>query len=456
MGRLFALLAKDTKVILRSRTLLVTLILYPLLMVAILGLVFADPEQKVPISLVVSPTGNDDVELGDRVFSLDDIAERIERVARVDMHRPDTQQGYTDALDEAREDLRNGDVDAVVVFPDHFLRDLLFDFEKQVDLTVILDRSDPAKSTIAESAVRASIQRFNEEVVEYKVDVVVDELNVALEGDPQIPDAIGFRDLRQNLVRARDDPGISDANRRRINESIAFVDVAIGALEDARPTLRSIALPIRAQVTHIDSGVLFQRDIVVPATVALSVFWTGILAASSLTVVERQSHAQLRLNVSPVGMHTIVLSKLLLTTAILLAQSLVIVLIAKGLWDIRLDNPLLLVVMVAASAFSAVGIGLFIAGLSRDTNGSTLLSVLLVFPMMFLSGLFFPVSFMPPVAQALARMLPLTYAVDGLRGAMLKDYTFAHATLDLVFLIGLGTIAMVIGYVRNKRLARTA
>jgi ABC-2 type transport system permease protein len=80
--------------------------------------------------------------------------------------------------------------------------------------------------------------------------------------------------------------------------------------------------------------------------------------------------------------------------------------------------------------------------------------LLAVFPMMFLSGLFFPISFMPAVAQFLARLMPLTYAVDGLRGAMLRDYTWANVQNDVLVLVALGALTMIIGHIRNSRLAR--
>jgi len=280
-------------------------------------------------------------------------------------------------------------------------------------------------------------------------------LDLALDGDNgQVTEDMSFRDMLQLLRNLRDDPDTPSEYRARIVDAIAFLQQAIEELENSQETIQSIALPIETQVTHIDSGVLDARDIVVPAAVALSIFWTGILATASLVVYERESHAQARLNVTPVGLGSIVGAKLAVTAAIILAQSLLIVGVAKLLWDIRLDAPGLLFLVMLAAAFAAVGLGLLVAGLARDTNGTTLLSVLALFPMMFLSGLFFPISFMPSFAQFLARLMPLTYAVDGLRGAMLRNYAFADARLDLVVLLVLGGVALAVGYVRNARLAR--
>ncbi len=446
MSLLATLFVKDLRVIMRNRTLLVTLLLYPLVMVGILGLVFADPEQAIPVAMVVGPDGNDPIPLEDITISIDMVEAEIDRVARAERYRDEA---------SAQEALRNGEVDAVLIFPDHFLSDVIFQFDRQVTLRVLLDRSDPAKSSVAENVIRASVQQFNEEIVRYKVDAIVDLLAQALDGGDMPPfDRMDFRSLRDSLQFILEtEDGLSPGARQSIEDAISFLDLAILQLEDAETTVVSIALPIHTQIDHVESGVLEARDIVVPAAVALSLFWTGILATGSLVVYERESHAQTRLNVSPVGLAPIVASKLILAISIILAQSLLIIGIAKALWDVRLDNLSLLLAMLGAGAFAAVGLGVLVAGLARDTNGTTLLSVLAVFPMMFLSGLFFPISFMPEAAQLLARLIPLTYAVDGLRGAMLREYTFDHAQTDLVVLLALGLITLVVGYARNRKLA---
>jgi ABC-type multidrug transport system permease subunit len=450
MGRFVALVQKDAKVIVRNRGLLLTLLLYPLVLVLVLGLVFADPGQPIPVGVVIGGEGNEDIRVGNTTFSVREVIEDIDQMAHA---REFSGATVEEARERAVDALRKGEVDAVVVFPDDFLADLLQDFRTRAEMEVILDSSDPAKSMMAQNVIRAGVQQFNQDIVAFKVDEVVDLLYLALEGtDRRLAGDMNFRELRDLIQDVLDEEQISSQNRRDLEDAITFLDTAIWELEDSAETIESIAFPILLRESHVATGVLQARDVVVPATVALSIFWTGILATASLVVYERQSHAQLRLNVTPVRPFTVLSAKLVVAVAIILLQSGLIIGIARTLWAIRLDNPALLLVMLLASAFAAVGLGLLVAGLSRDTNGSTLLSVLAVFPMMFLSGLFFPVSFMPQVAQALAHAMPMMYAVEGLRGAMLRDWSFAEAGVELAFLIILGAVALVVGHHRNRRL----
>ncbi len=450
LGRFSSLVRKDLKVIVRNRTLLVTLMLYPLVLVSVLGLVFADPGQPVPVGVVIGSEGNEAITLSGETFTVADITRELDRVAHTQRFEGET---FEDARDQATEALRNGEVDAVLVFPDYFLADLLQDFRTQATMEMILDSSDPAKSMTAQNIIRAGVQDFNQDVVSFKVDETVRLLDLALEGD--FAGDMNFRELRDLIQHVLDEEDVSQSTRRELENALTFLDTAIIELENSSETIQSIAFPIQLEESHISTGVLQARDVVVPAAVALSIFWTGILATASLVVYERQSHAQLRINVTPVRPAVVLASKLMVAVLIILAQSALIIGISRLLWTIRLDNPLLLLVMLLAASFAAVGLGLLVAGFSRDTNGSTLLAVLVVFPMMFLSGLFFPVSFMPTVAQWLAHAMPMMYAVDGLRGAMLRDYVFVNAQLDLVVLLVLGVVALLIGQARNRQLGKS-
>jgi ABC-2 type transport system permease protein len=64
---------------------------------------------------------------------------------------------------------------------------------------------------------------------------------------------------------------------------------------------------------------------------------------------------------------------------------------------------------------------------------------LLLYPMLAVCGLFVPVEALPPVMQAVAHLVPLTYAVSFLRGAWVGDPWSAHlsdiAALGLVFIV---------------------
>ncbi len=82
--------------------------------------------------------------------------------------------------------------------------------------------------------------------------------------------------------------------------------------------------------------------------------------------------------------------------------------------------PLLATVVVGMAAFLAIGF--VIAGVAKTEEASMPIINVISFPMMFLSGVFFPVTSLPPLLRSIVHFLPLTYLVDGVRGLMSGQY----------------------------------
>ena len=122
--------------------------------------------------------------------------------------------------------------------------------------------------------------------------------------------------------------------------------------------------------------------------------------------------------------------------------------------------PQLFIFMVLL-AMAISGMGLFIASLMRTTESFGLLMQLLIFPMFFISGAFFPLTAVPFWMSVLAKINPLTYGVDAFRqillnhqvpSGILQNISLHSLPIDMVFLIGFLAVmvfAAVIAF--NKR-----
>lgn len=445
------LLRKDGKVILRSRLLLVTLILYPLIIVAIIGYAFSQPNTRVPLAVLNKDVDDQGRPLVGRIgnpLDPNDQGITVSTAQIISGVPADGIPGLTDFADlrvvasesEGRSLLLRGEVQAVVVFPEGFVK-ALEGFSESAAVRVLVDQSDPVRANVTEVLVRGIVQQLQELYIEQKVEFVVEAIDQSLNPRPGQRLYPGFSGSVQRLRDVAANPNLTEEERVRINDTIRFLLDVQDVLQDSRGIVESVAQPVRALTEGEKSGHLFIRDLIVPAALGLSIFWTGSLATSSLLVYEREAFAYKRLGITPTSRTAVVGSKVLLTSGIILVQSLFILLAALGAWDTRIDNLGLTVLLVILSTFASIGLGILLGGVSRDVNGTILLAVLVTFPMLFLSGLFYPVSFMPYGAQLLARFFPLTYTVEGLRGSMLRGFTLSDATQDLalLFLFGLAT-----------------
>lgn len=99
---------------------------------------------------------------------------------------------------------------------------------------------------------------------------------------------------------------------------------------------------------------------------------------------------------------------------------------------IEIVAVLLLVVVVA------VNLGIFVSTFANNEFQVVQFIPIVLLPQIFLSGVIIPTDQMPSVMEAISVVLPLTYAVEGLREIMVMDQSLADVWADLVILAGFG------------------
>lgn len=72
-------------------------------------------------------------------------------------------------------------------------------------------------------------------------------------------------------------------------------------------------------------------------------------------------------------------------------------------------------------------------------------------PMMFVSGVFYPIETMPWIFQKIAYLFPLTYLNDAMRGVMIKGAGIGDIWIDLLVLLGFLVFFFVAGVIRFDR-----
>ena len=95
-----------------------------------------------------------------------------------------------------------------------------------------------------------------------------------------------------------------------------------------------------------------------------------------------------------------------------------------------------------AIIFTSLGVA--IASRIEDMQGFQLIMNFLVMPIFFLSGALFPLQGLPAIMEIVIKFDPLTYGVDGIRGALMGASTFGLTT-DLIVMVVLAVILLGIG-----------
>jgi ABC-2 type transport system permease protein len=122
---------------------------------------------------------------------------------------------------------------------------------------------------------------------------------------------------------------------------------------------------------------------------------------------------------------------------IAVVQSVLIVGIGAVLFDVTIvGNVLLVAALIVLGALTFLAIGYVIASYARTEESANALTSVVQFPLMFLSGIFFPVEFMPDWLQPVAAALPLTYLGDALRQTMVGGAAYVPLEIDVIVLGG--------------------
>jgi ABC-2 type transport system permease protein len=100
---------------------------------------------------------------------------------------------------------------------------------------------------------------------------------------------------------------------------------------------------------------------------------------------------------------------------------------------------------MALIALFFTAMGTAIASLLEDMQGFQMIMNFLVMPIFFLSGALFPLTGLPSSIDIIARLNPLTYGVDGLRGALVGGQMQFGFGIDLAVLTGVTVLFLVIG-----------
>jgi ABC-2 type transport system permease protein len=115
--------------------------------------------------------------------------------------------------------------------------------------------------------------------------------------------------------------------------------------------------------------------------------------------------------------------------------------------QLSLISVLISLIFLFVTTVGLVSIGLILGSQMESPEGFQLIGSFLIFPMFFLSGALFPINNLPPWLSPFILGNPVTYAVDGVRGAMLGIsqfnilFDFGIVCLFAFVMIMIGTYA---------------
>src|SRR6476619_635340 len=184
---------------------------------------------------------------------------------------------------------------------------------------------------------------------------------------------------------------------------------------------------------------------VAPGVIGMTILFSSIFSGVGL-LWDRQFGFLKETLVAPVPRIQIMAGRTLggATTATIQGTLVLAVCLLAGFRPDDLGGVLLGFLFMALVAVVFAALGTIIGSMLKDMQGFQLVMNFLVMPIFFLSGALYPLSNLPPALVVLTRLDPLSYGVDGLRGAFIGQSHFGVAT-DLAVLGVLAALFLALG-----------
>ncbi len=181
-----------------------------------------------------------------------------------------------------------------------------------------------------------------------------------------------------------------------------------------------------------------------PIFASLLIAASAVLSLVAIVAIYREGGILKRLRATPLRPNTILAAHVLvklLSTAVTLG---LMILMGRQYYPVDPGVPVISFALALLFCTGCiVSLGFLIASVVPTARFAQPIGTLLIYPMIGLSGLFVPIEAMPPALQAVARVLPFTYAVTLLRGIWHGEGWISHAGDAAVLLVTFGVCMAV-------------
>ena len=187
----------------------------------------------------------------------------------------------------------------------------------------------------------------------------------------------------------------------------------------------------------------------IPGIIAMAVMTLSLFGTVNLNTELRQKGIIRKLSTTPITHTEWILSDILYQFILAVVSTTAMLLVSYAVFKANLHINAWLPAFILLDVFAFVGIGMMLTRFVREAQSAAAAANAISFPMMFLSGSFFPIELMPGFLQTFAKTLPLYYVNEGLRAAMIFEDTMA-AQRDAAVIGVFAAVVFILGILATK------
>lgn len=412
--QIYAFISRDLKIISSDKVALFWLIAWPMFWLILVAYVFVPPGTVSPVKLTVGVVNQDtDVE-GLNITSvhfievLANITYRGERIFEVKMY---------DNESLLINDLKQGKLDCGILIPANFSLNLTISTAR---IRVFIGARDVYSASISYNVITSFLNEFSRRV--------------------------GL--ARANTTLLYFEKSLEYINQTYIQENITLSEF----LEIIKAYVYGIAMPLNITYEEVKPEALTTRANILGwytiGAIGMTFLYSGFSLGAAAVYKEKAYGTLKRILVSPISPAVLIMALIMSNMIILLISAFTLLLM--GVYVIGANilfipiNPVhwLIPILLIASAYISLGIGLVLSLFTKTPYGASTLGTALGLILSFTAGIWFPRTWLPSWLQIIADYFPPTWVIDTIRKIAIYNVSFDDVSIDLVK-IGFAIIAVI-------------
>jgi len=279
-------------------------------------------------------------------------------------------------LTRAIQDLKDGKVDLITIFPEGFSSNLTSG--KTSRIITYIDYANPQRAEVARATLQGFVQAFSEEIQRQSIAYIMQYVNPA-----------------------------------SFNMSQGEFEAYMWGF--AKP------INLTESTEQIKSREVSYIEWMVPGIIGMNFLWYGLIDAATAISSERERGTFRRILISPVGPWSVLFGKALGIITNLLVSTCLVVAVSYAVFSVELSwHPIIALVWFLA-ALNSIGIGLIISSVTKSVRAASGIASTIAAIFQFFIGIYFPREFLPTALQVFGDIFPLTHTTEILRAIMIRE-----------------------------------
>lgn len=183
-------------------------------------------------------------------------------------------------------------------------------------------------------------------------------------------------------------------------------------------------------------------DYLIPGLIGLVILTSPMFSMTFVVSSYKKDKIFRQLSLTPLKKSEWLVSKFFWYILISAISAVEIVSVGYFAFHTHVTLNLYVIPFILLGVFMFTSLGVLAGSASKSEEGASVIGNIVTFPMMFLSGTFFPVSIMPGWLQTIAHVLPLYYIIDGLNSVMVYSNMNA-AFVDMIVSLAVTVVIFV-------------